>query len=58
MGYIFTEHTFWSHDMLSLLITTLSGLFLFAMGCYLGYQVGSTRSIREQLAKAKIKGKN
>ena len=44
--------------MLALFITTLSGLLLFAMGCYLGYQVGCTRSIREQLAKARVKSKH
>lgn len=44
--------------MLPIFITTLSGFLLFAMGCYLGYQVGCTRSIREQLAKARVKIKN
>ena len=39
--------------MLSIFLTTLSGLILFVMGCYLGHQVGSTRHIREQLAKVK-----
>ena len=44
--------------MLSIFITTLSGLLLFTMGCYLGYQIGNTRSIREQLAKARIKDRD
>lgn len=44
--------------MLSIFMTTFSGLLLFAMGSYLGYQIGSTRSIREQLAKARIKDKD
>lgn len=39
--------------MLTIFLTTLSGLILFAMGCYLGYQVGSTRPVREQLAKVR-----
>lgn len=39
--------------MLTIFLTTLSGLSLFAMGCYLGYQVGSTRPVREQLAKVR-----
>ena len=37
--------------MLSIFLTTLSGLILFAMGYYFGHQIGSTRHIREQLAK-------
>lgn len=41
--------------MLSLFLTTISGLILFAMGYYLGHQNGSTRHIREQLAKVRIK---
>ena len=44
--------------MLSIFLTTLSGLILFAMGWYLGYQVGSTRPIREQLAKVRTKDKS
>lgn len=39
--------------MTSIFLTTLSGLILFVMGCYLGYQVGSTRHIRQQLAKVR-----
>ena len=39
--------------MLTIFLTTLSGLLLFAMGFYFGNQVGSTRHIREQLAKVR-----
>lgn len=39
--------------MTSIFLTTLSGLILIVMGCYLGYQVGSTRHIRQQLAKVR-----
>lgn len=37
--------------MLSIILTSLFALIIFSMGCYLGYQVGSTRPVREQLAK-------
>lgn len=37
--------------MLAIFLTTLSGLILFAMGYYFGHQIGSTRHIREKLAK-------
>ena len=37
--------------MLSILFATLSGLIFFVMGYYFGHQIGSTRHIREQLAK-------
>jgi hypothetical protein len=40
--------------MLSIFITTLSGLILFIMGYYFGHQIGSTRHIREQLEKVRI----
>lgn len=40
--------------MLSIFLTSLSGLLLFAMGFYFGHQIGSTRHIREQLTKARI----
>ncbi|MCK5386332.1 MAG: hypothetical protein KAJ39_04060 [Gammaproteobacteria bacterium] len=40
--------------MSSIFLTTLSGLILFVLGSYLGYQVGSTRHIREQLAKVRV----
>ena len=39
--------------MLSIFLTTLSGLILFIMGYYLGHQFGTTRHIREQLAKVR-----
>ena len=39
--------------MLSVLLTSLSGLALFALGFYFGHQFGSTRHIREQLAKVR-----
>lgn len=39
--------------MLSIFLTTISGLILFAMGYYLGHQNGSTRHIREQLASVR-----
>lgn len=39
--------------MLSIILTTLSGLALFFMGYYFGHQLGSTRHIREQLAKVR-----
>lgn len=39
--------------MLSILLTSASGLILFVMGYYLGHQIGSTRHIREQLASVK-----
>ena len=44
--------------MLSIFLTTLSGLLLFAMGFYFGNQMGSTRHIREQLAKVRINDRN
>lgn len=37
--------------MLSIVLTSLSGLILFVMGYYFGHQIGSTSHIREQLAK-------
>ncbi|MDH5369652.1 MAG: hypothetical protein OEW99_06485 [Gammaproteobacteria bacterium] len=40
--------------MLSIFLTSLSGLILFIMGYYLGNQIGSTRHIRKQLTKARI----
>ncbi len=39
--------------MLTIFLTTLSGLVLFAIGFYLGDQVGSTRHIRKQLEKVR-----
>lgn len=39
--------------MLSIFFATLSGLILFVMGYYFGHQIGSTRHIREQLAKVR-----
>ena len=39
--------------MISVFFATLSGLILFVMGYYFGHQIGSTRHIREQLAKVK-----
>lgn len=39
--------------MLSIFLTTLSGLALFIMGFYLGNQMGSTRHIREELEKVR-----
>ena len=39
--------------MLSIFLTTLSGLILFIMGYYFGHQIGSTRHIRKQLAKVR-----
>lgn len=39
--------------MLSIFLTSLSGLILFVMGYYLGHQIGSTRHIRKQLAKVR-----
>ena len=44
--------------MSSIYLTTLTGLILFMMGCYLGYQIGSTRHIREQLAKVRTNDHN
>ena len=44
--------------MLSIFLTTLSGLVLFTMGYYIGNQIGSTRHIREQLAKVRMNDKN
>lgn len=44
--------------MLSLFLTTLSGLLLFAMGFYFGNQIGSTRHIRDQLAKVRTNDKS
>ena len=38
---------------MSIILTSFSALIIFSLGCYLGYQVGSTRPIREQLAKAR-----
>jgi hypothetical protein len=40
--------------MLSIALITLSGLILFIMGYYFGNQIGSTRHIRQQLAKVRI----
>ncbi len=39
--------------MLSIFLTTLSGLILFIMGYYFGHQIGSTRHIRKQLTKVR-----
>jgi len=39
--------------MLSLLISPLLILIIFAAGYYFGYQTGATRHIREQLARVK-----
>lgn len=39
--------------MLPIFLTSLTGLILFAMGYYFGHQLGSTRHIREQLAKVR-----
>lgn len=44
--------------MLSIFLTTLSGLLLFAMGFYFGNQIGGTRHIREQLEKVRTSDKN
>lgn len=44
--------------MLSIFLTTLSGLTLFGLGFYLGNQIGSTRHIREQLTKIRIDKQN
>jgi len=41
--------------MLSILLTSLSGLVLFIMGYYFGHQIGSTRHIRQQLAVVRKK---
>lgn len=43
--------------MLSIFLTTLSTLLIFAMGYYFGHQFGSTRHIREQLAKVRASAK-
>ena len=37
--------------MLSILLSTLAAAVLFIMGYYFGHQIGSTRHIRQQLAK-------
>lgn len=39
--------------MLPIFLTSLSALILFAMGYYFGHQIGSTRHIRQQLAKVR-----
>jgi len=44
--------------MLPIFLTTLSGLILFMMGYYLGHQFGSTRHIREKLAKVRTDGRD
>lgn len=44
--------------MSSIFLTTLFALILFVMGCYIGYQVGSTRHIRQQLAKVRADEQN
>ena len=44
--------------MLSIFLTTLSGILIFAMGYHFGHQIGSTRHIREQLAKVRTNDKS
>ena len=44
--------------MLSIFLTTLSGLVLFTIGYHIGNQIGSTRHIREQLAKVRTNDEN
>ena len=39
--------------MLSIFLSAFSALILFIMGYYFGHQIGSTRHIREQLAKVR-----
>ena len=37
--------------MLSILLSTASGLLLLIIGYYFGHQIGSTQHIRQELAK-------
>ena len=44
--------------MLSIFLTALSGVLLILMGFYFGHQIGSTRHIRENLAKIRTKNRD